>query len=108
LVNDSYGHAAGDRMLRRCADVLRSTLRPYDKLYRWGGDEFLLIVPSARSTDVLLRLRDALASAEAVDAGDGEEVRLQVSLGAADYASAEELDLAIERADRAMYQEKNR
>jgi diguanylate cyclase (GGDEF)-like protein len=109
LVNDHYGHAAGDRLLRRCADVLRATLRPYDKLYRWGGDEFLLIVPSARSSDVLERLHAALVTAEPVDTGaEGEQVRLQVSLGAADYASSEELNFAIERADRAMYQEKSR
>ena len=42
LVNDRHGHMAGDQIIRRCADVLRATLRPYDKLYRWGGDEFLL------------------------------------------------------------------
>jgi|ERR1043166_3651872 diguanylate cyclase (GGDEF)-like protein len=109
MVNDHFGHSTGDRLLRRCADVLRATLRPYDKLYRWGGDEFLLIVPSARGSDVLARLRDVLATAEPIDGGGpNEEIRLQVSLGAADYASAEELEAAIERADRAMYQEKSR
>ncbi len=105
-VNDKFGHAAGDQLLRRCADAVRSTLRPYDRLYRWGGDEFLVIVASARVSEVLDRLRQAIDRAEPVDAG--EPVRLQVSLGAADFSDSEELEQAIERADRAMYQEKTR
>jgi diguanylate cyclase (GGDEF)-like protein len=108
-VNDRYGHAAGDRLLRLCADVLRAALRGYDKLYRWGGDEFLLILPSAHASDVLERLQRALDAAEPVEAGPlGEQIRLRVSLGTADYASSEELSHAIERADRAMYEEKSR
>lgn len=109
VVNDRFGHAAGDQLLRRCADVLRGALRAYDKLYRWGGDEFLVIVPSARAADVLERLQNAIDAAELVSAGgEGETVRLAVSLGAADYSSSDELAFAIERADRAMYAEKNR
>lgn len=107
-VNDRYGHAAGDQLLRRCADVLRAGLRSYDKLYRWGGDEFLIILPSARGADVLRRFQQALDDAVFVPVGGEESAHLQVSLGAADYVSSEELPLAIERADRAMYQEKNR
>jgi diguanylate cyclase (GGDEF)-like protein len=107
-VNDRFGHSAGDRLLRHCADVLRATLRPYDKLYRWGGDEFLLLVPSARADDVLQRISEALAAAVHVEGEHEESVHLEVSLGAADYASAEELPFAVEHADRAMYLDKGR
>jgi diguanylate cyclase (GGDEF)-like protein len=106
-VNDTHGHAAGDRLLRQCADLLRSTLRPYDKLYRWGGDEFLLVIPSARGADVEERLGEVLARAEPIDVADGTRtVTLQVSLGTADYTSAESLDESIHRADEAMYRQK--
>ena len=105
-VNDRYGHAAGDQLLRRCADALRSTLRAYDRLYRWGGDEFLVIVPSARAAEVLERLRTAIDTAELIDGT--ADIRLEVSLGASDFASSEALQQAIDRADRAMYQEKTR
>jgi diguanylate cyclase (GGDEF)-like protein len=109
LMNDRFGHSAGDRLLRRCADALRGTLRPYDKLYRWGGDEFLLVVPSARGSDVLARLQSSIDACEPLAVGEPlGEMRLSVSLGAADYASSEELTAAIESADRAMYAEKNR
>lgn len=106
--NDAYGHAAGDRLLRQCADLLRAQLRPYDKLYRWGGDEFLLVIPSARGADVELRLMEALGRAEPLAVGDaGQTVVLAVSLGTADYTSAEGLDESIQLADQAMYRQKN-
>ena len=108
-VNDQHGHAVGDLVIRKCADVLRSALRPYDKLYRWGGDEFLLIVPSAHVTDMLDRLRAALVTTEAVTSPmDGRSVELEVSIGGADYSSAEEIHAAIDRADLAMYEDKGR
>jgi len=107
-VNDAYGHAAGDRLLRQCADLLRSALRPYDKLYRWGGDEFLLVLPSARGMDVELRLMGLLDGAKPVAVGDaGQTVVLAVSLGTADYTSAESLEESIRLADQAMYRQKS-
>ena len=107
-VNDSYGHATGDRLLRQCADLLRSTLRPYDKLYRWGGDEFLLLIPSARGVDVAERLGEVLARAEPIEVANGTKtVTLEVSLGAADYTSAESIDDSIHLADEAMYRQKH-
>lgn len=107
--NDTYGHASGDKLLRQCADLLRSTLRPYDKLYRWGGDEFLLILPSARSAAVLARLTEVLAAAAPLTLGtDGASERLSVSLGASDYTSAEMLEDSIRLADEAMYRDKHR
>jgi diguanylate cyclase (GGDEF)-like protein len=109
LVNDHHGHAVGDLLIRRCADVLRSALRPYDKLYRWGGDEFLLVVPSAHAVHMLDRLRAALVTAESVTSPmDGRTVHLEVSIGGADYTSAEEINAAIDRADLAMYEDKGR
>jgi diguanylate cyclase (GGDEF)-like protein len=106
-VNDAYGHAAGDMLLRHCADILRSTLRPYDKLYRWGGDEFLLVIPSARGAAVETRLTDALANGKSIALPDGREIKLEVSLGTADYTSAEGLAESIQLADEAMYRQKH-
>jgi diguanylate cyclase (GGDEF)-like protein len=107
-VNDAFGHAAGDRLLRQCADLLRSTLRPYDKLYRWGGDEFLLVIPSARGGDVEERLGEVLARAAPLEMPNSDRtVQLQVSLGTADYTSAEALEESIQLADQAMYRQKH-
>jgi diguanylate cyclase (GGDEF)-like protein len=109
MVNDQHGHVVGDLLIRRAADVLRSALRPYDKLYRWGGDEFLLVVPSAHVSDMMDRLRAALMTAEPVRSPmDDRVVTLEVSIGGADYSSAEELSAAIDKADLAMYEDKGR
>ncbi|MBI1723461.1 MAG: GGDEF domain-containing protein [Gemmatimonadetes bacterium] len=108
-VNDAHGHAAGDELLKRVADVLRSTLRASDKLYRWGGDEFLLVLPGAGAPDVQRRLETAIEQSPSLVLGDGgDRLPLQVSVGAAEYTGEEALQSAIGRADRAMYDEKAR
>jgi diguanylate cyclase (GGDEF)-like protein len=98
VVNDSQGHAAGDEMLRRLVETVRRCVRPLDRVYRWGGDEFLLLFPAALPEEVLPRVREAIRTV----AG------LEVSLGAASFSGTEDLAAAIERADRAMYEEKTR
>ena len=108
-VNDQHGHAVGDQLIRRCADVLRGALRPYDKLYRWGGDEFLLVLPVGARVQRAWTPSPSHRRRRSRPARLGRRrSRLQVSLGAADYASSEQLSTAIERADRAMYVEKER
>lgn len=98
VVNDSRGHAAGDELLRLLVETVRHYFRPLDRVYRWGGDEFLLLFPAARPEAVVPRVRSAI----------GAVAELQVSLGAAAYSGKEDLPAAIERADKAMYEEKSR
>lgn len=98
VVNDSRGHAAGDELLRLLVETVRHCVRPLDRVYRWGGDEFLLLFPAARPEAVVPRVRSAI----------GAVAELQVSLGAAAYSGKEDLPAAIERADHAMYEEKSR
>lgn len=109
LVNDRYGHPVGDELLRRMAEVLRGALRASDKLYRWGGDEFLVLLPAAQAEEVVPRLRATLASAAPLPVAHAAAPwRLEASLGAANYVGAESLERAIARADRAMYEDKQR
>ena len=105
-INDQYGHAAGDRMLRYLVEVLRADLRASDKLYRWGGDEFLLIFPGADAAQIGRRMRLILADSLPLVLATGSELALRVSVGAAAYTSAEDLAVAIDGADRAMYEDK--
>ncbi|HYH80734.1 MAG TPA: GGDEF domain-containing protein [Longimicrobium sp.] len=98
VVNDTRGHAAGDELLRCLADTVRRCVRPLDRVYRWGGDEFLLLFPAALPGEVVPRVRAAIGAVEG----------LEVSLGAAAFSGTEDLPAAIERADRAMYEEKTR
>jgi diguanylate cyclase (GGDEF)-like protein len=108
-VNDAYGHTAGDALLRHLADAVRAELRPSDRIYRWGGDEFLLVLPGADVGGAHARLRTVLSRAASLHLGaDGHEVRLGVSMGSAPFASIDDLAAAIDAADAQMYHEKNR
>jgi diguanylate cyclase (GGDEF)-like protein len=109
VVNDTHGHAAGDRLLRGLVQTLRAALRPTDRVYRWGGDEFLVVMPGADAEGVRARVEEVVARAEPVVVnGWSEPIPLLASVGVADYPAAERLPFAIERADDAMYEEKKR
>ncbi|MBI3789889.1 MAG: GGDEF domain-containing protein [Gemmatimonadetes bacterium] len=108
-VNDQYGHAVGDELLAYFAGVLREQIRPLDRLYRWGGDEFLLVMPGAKVDGVAGRLAAVIEAAPPLalsPAHGGEHVPLALSLGAESYSSADQLPQTIERADATMYADK--
>jgi diguanylate cyclase (GGDEF)-like protein len=109
-VNDTYGHLVGDRVLRAVVDGLRSQLRGYDLAGRFGGEEFILLLPQAREADaraVAERLREYVASLE-IPIDDEPDccifVRLTISVGVAalDGEQRELTDL-MAAADAAMY-----
>ncbi len=102
-VNDAHGHAAGDAVLRELSRRMESVLRPYDSLGRFGGEEFLIVVPGAGPTElseVLERLRAVTAAAPF--AAGGHDLVVTVSLGGA-ICAGESADALIARADRALY-----
>ncbi len=103
-VNDAHGHAGGDRVLRHFAEVARFAVREGDLLARWGGEEFLLMMPGAdlpQALGALARLREHLLAAPLDEVAPGLVVRF--SAGAAVCDSEAGLERAIEAADRAMY-----
>jgi diguanylate cyclase (GGDEF)-like protein len=108
-VNDTYGHAAGDALLAHVAESVRPKLRPSDKLYRWGGDEFLLLLPGADLAGAHARLNAVLAAAPPLEHPTAPEpIPIRASTGAAAYASGDDLDEAIAAADTDMYRSKGR
>lgn len=108
-INDTLGHAAGDRTIRLVADTLRSVIRPDDLLFRWGGDEFLILwLGPVRESDAAHRL-DRLNEELTRNAKLGDvpyPAAPTVSYGLALFAAREELPEAIQAADESMYARK--
>jgi diguanylate cyclase (GGDEF)-like protein len=104
-VNDTHGHKAGDRMLKEIGAIIKSQLREYDFLCRYGGDEFVAIVPDTDSTDVMelaRRIEEAVNGFSLTI--DQSSARVGVSVGAACYPiHGETFDQIIVSADKAMY-----
>jgi len=107
-VNDSHGHATGDVVLRSIAHSLQAHLRSYDRLYRYGGEEFLLCGPQTSldaAAELTERLRSALAELSIQD-GAGGHIRVTASFGIAMLDAAQPVEDSVQRADEAMYRAK--
>lgn len=105
-INDTLGHGFGDHILRRIAAVLGRGRRSYDVPGRWGGDEFLLILPETTLTEAVVVAERMVGevAAELVDVRRGQAVTL--SAGVAASAGIASVDALVECADRAMYRAK--
>ena len=106
-VNDRFGHGAGDEVLRTVAELTRGQLRDVDTVARWGGEEFLVLLPATPAGEAMScaeRLQAKLA--EARFPAISPELRLSFSAGVASIGREERLANLIDRADKAMYQAK--
>jgi diguanylate cyclase (GGDEF)-like protein len=100
-VNDSGGHAAGDRVLVEVANAVRAQVRPYDLIIRYGGDEFLCACSGLEATEVIRRL--GLVNAVLAEASG----HASISTGIAMLRSADTVDDLIARADAALYRQRH-
>ena len=109
-VNDSHGHAEGDRVLVHFADAIRAILRADDVAFRYGGEEFLVLLRACdafRATEVAVRLRDEL-HARPFRFSDGTQAPIAFSAGvaAAEQGECFASDGLVARADAALYRAK--
>lgn len=103
-INDRFGHAVGDSVLQTFAIEAKAVLRPYDELARWGGEEFLLLMPNTEmknAINVIERLASRLRSIQF--SGVLEPLKITFSAGLVERSPNENFNDAIRRADRAMY-----
>ena len=108
-INDTGGHALGDRALVAIAGVLQATVRDYDLVGRWGGEEFLIALFGLKNFDEMQLVADKLLAAirqNSLDCGD-ERIDLTYSIGGAMASPQADLEAIIQRADEALYRAKN-
>jgi diguanylate cyclase (GGDEF)-like protein len=108
-INDTLGHSVGDKAIRAVARAVRSLIRADDMLFRWGGDEFLVLMfklNKDEATRRMLSLNEILA--ENVERWTQSPVKITVSSGVCGFESLQDLGPAIEHADQAMYEGRQR
>ena len=106
-INDNYGHTVGDDALRLTAEAIRNMLRQQDSICRYGGEEFVVLMPETdanKGFEVLERVRSMVSGIE-LNAG-GKKVPLSISIGVTPLHPDETVEHAVQRADAAMYQAK--
>jgi diguanylate cyclase (GGDEF)-like protein len=101
-VNDRHGHRAGDQVLREIADHLRALVRADDRVLRWGGEEFLVLVPATPMAQAALAAEKIRAAIES-SAYDSGKASVTVSIGVAELGVEMALSAAVEAADTALY-----
>jgi diguanylate cyclase (GGDEF)-like protein len=109
LINDTYGHDTGDQVLRRIIRVTRGCLRHGDTVARWGGEEFVVLLPATGLNGTLPiaeKIRQRIENEHLDDLATG--LRVTVSIGCVEMSSSEGLDELVTRADRALYEAKHR
>lgn len=108
-INDRHGHDGGDAVLRQIAEQLQDACRAGDYVFRYGGEEFLLVLVDATQSvlaDLAEKIRARVAASN-LRLPSGEMIRVSISLGAAAYDGHPDPERLIKRADMALYQAKN-
>ena len=108
ICNDTYGHYAGDMALETAANAIRSCIRESDLLIRYGGDEFLLVLPGIPGDILQTKLEQIRMAAQMASVPGYSHFRLSLSIGGTIQAITDPMENAVRRADRLMYQAKCR
>lgn len=104
-VNDTQGHAAGDLVLQKLAELISGRIRNHDIFSRWGGEEFAILTPKCDEQQAAVLAEVLREMVEQYDFGNG--LQLTISIGVTRHICGETADLFVDRADQALYQAKH-
>lgn len=108
-INDTFGHTVGDQVLRQLATLLRESIREPDMVGRYGGEEFLVVLPNTRLKDAAEQAARLCRLVRTAEFDVGTKTHLTISIGAAEYRIGEEVwQKFLSRADMALYEAKNK
>lgn len=102
IYNDTYGHEAGDMVLDTVVQIIKKNIRKSDILIRYGGDEFLLLLPDIKGDAFEIKLRQIQERVHTAAVPGYSQLRLSVSVGGV-LSNGEKIEDAIRRADKYMY-----
>jgi diguanylate cyclase (GGDEF)-like protein len=103
-VNDTYGHAAGDMVLKAIAGIIQQTIRAYDLLCRYGGEEFALLILDINASEafsLMERIRENIEST--IINYEGVNIKITCSIGLAEFLRTDTLESSINKSDEALY-----
>lgn len=107
-INDSYGHTIGDQVLFQLANILQDGIRDPDTVGRYGGEEFLVVLPNTRMNEAMEQAARLCRRIRETEIDIGEVIHLTVSIGVAEHQySQENWQKFLSRADLALYEAKN-
>ena len=107
-VNDTFGHPGGDATLREVASIIRRHSRDSDTLCRWGGDEFILLLPGLDRKDTIAKAREIADAIRENPVRFGRDnIMTTASAGITEYRNGEEFETVITRVDNALYTAKS-
>ena len=109
IINDKYGHLAGDSLLKDVAVRINELIRPVDLLSRWGGDEFVILIeaPLGAAAGTAERIRQSCSSISLINKTPVSKSPT-ISVGIAEYTEGETLDQLTKKADQALYESKKK
>ncbi|MBU1215906.1 GGDEF domain-containing protein [bacterium] len=108
VINDTYGHVAGDKILIFLANILKKTLRDGDKIFRYGGEEFIIIlnrIDTLHCKNITNRLLELVRKNKLIY--KGQNIQITLSIGASKYKESDTPDTLLARADKALYKAKH-
>jgi len=106
-INDTYGHSAGDQVLRKTTEIIKASIRESDILFRWGGEEFLILLRNCQlkeAAEIMDKIRKTIN--KAIFYFNNTPITITISAGVTVYQNTENIDVTINRADQLLYDAK--
>ncbi len=107
-INDRYGHNVGDYVLKTMADIIRKNIRKHDFIFRWGGEEFIILAPETNLEGAVNFAEKLRERVEEFQFKDVEKVTISIGVATYDQERDKDIDSLINRADEALYRSKSR